>query len=169
MRYCFPHPGHAKKAGIINVSFFFGSLAIRYLLRNTFSLLLIALYLTPFNSTAKEAGKTILATDSVTIRGTVKDAKSKQKLPGTSLLINNRGIGVTDKDGKFSIMLPADCCDGVSVITARMVGYKEGTIKIRRKYRRKKMKIYLSINTTKKNVIICDVSKPVSEYSFHGS
>lgn len=113
--------------------------------------LLTGLYFIP----ERAAASTILS-DSITIRGTVRDARSKSKISGVGLLINGKGIKTSDANGNFSITLPVDRIDGSSVITVRMLGYEEKKIRIDRKYRRQKMKIYLSAmkNKLKEDAII---------------
>lgn len=62
------------------------------------------------------------------IRGMVVDAKTKESLPGASIILKeNKGIGVvTDVDGKFFIEVP----EGTSALVVSFVGYEEETVEI---------------------------------------
>ncbi len=98
------------------------------------------------------------------IQGTVIDAKTKEPLPGASVILKeNKGIGVvTDFDGKFFIEVPA----GVSALIVSFVGYEEETIAITGNM--DKLEIKLTEKTTEIEDVVVTGMAPRKVESFSG-
>jgi len=72
------------------------------------------------------AGSTVYAQQAVTIKGRVTDAASKEGIPGVTIIDikNNKGLGVTDPTGRFTISVEPD-----KTIQFRYIGYRLETVK----------------------------------------
>lgn len=72
------------------------------------------------------AGKAVYAQQNVTIKGRVTDAVSKEGIPGVTIIDikNNKGLGVTNANGSFTITT-----DPEKTIQFRYIGYRFETVK----------------------------------------
>ena len=72
------------------------------------------------------AGNVVYAQQSVTIKGRVTDAVSKEGIPGVTIIDikNNKGLGVTNANGNFTITTDRD-----KTIQFRYIGYRFETVK----------------------------------------
>lgn len=73
------------------------------------------------------ASHTVYAQEAVTIKGRVTDVASKEGIPGVTIIDvkNNKGLGVTDPTGQFTIKVEPD-----KTIQFRYIGYRFETMKI---------------------------------------
>jgi TonB-linked SusC/RagA family outer membrane protein len=73
------------------------------------------------------ASHTVYAQQAVTIKGRVTDAASKEGIPGVTIIDikNNKGLGVTDPTGNFTITTDPD-----KTIQFRYIGYRFETMKV---------------------------------------
>ncbi|MET3876862.1 SusC/RagA family TonB-linked outer membrane protein [Chitinophaga sp. OAE865] len=73
------------------------------------------------------AGNTVFAQQAVTVKGRVTDAASKEGIPGVTIIDikNNKGLGVTDPTGHFTITV-----DPEKSIQFRYIGYRLETVKV---------------------------------------
>ncbi len=103
----------------------------------------------------------------VILKGKVVDARSKETLPGTTIMLKGTSIGVpADRNGNFELSIPAHLVNKKQKVTFAFIGYEMKEVKLSKLLKQEKSEIVMTLDTSVLGGIAIQVNKPLPEPGF---
>ncbi|MBC3539650.1 carboxypeptidase-like regulatory domain-containing protein [Rufibacter sediminis] len=103
----------------------------------------------------------------VILKGKVVDARSKETLPGTTIMLKGTSIGVpSDRNGNFELSVPAHLVNKKQKIIFSFIGYEMKEVKLSKLLKREHSEIIMTLDTAVLGGIAIQFNKPLPEPGF---